>query len=133
MKSAHRRVLVVEDDTDIRDALVWCLQDEGYHVDAVPDGKLALERLRASQDGVVVLLDMNMPGMDGLAVLEAVAAQEQLARRHAFILVTAYGGRTLPLTLANLLLDLHVPVLAKPFELDAVVAAVRQAEHRLAE
>ncbi|HEV8194664.1 MAG TPA: response regulator [Ktedonobacterales bacterium] len=81
----------------------------------------------------MVLLDMNMPGMDGLAVLEAVAAEEQLARRHAFVLVTAYEGRTLPLKLATLLAELHIPILSKPFDLDALLAVVRQAEHRLVE
>jgi len=131
--STTQSVLVVEDDADIRTAMALLLQDEGYHIDEVPDGKPALERLLVSHERIVVLLDMNMPGMDGLAVLEAVAAHEHLARHHAFVLVTALSGKTLPLKLANLLVDLHIPILAKPFDIDTLLTAVQQAELRLAE
>lgn len=80
---------------------------------------------------MVVLLDMQTPGIDGIAVLQAVAAHQELATRHAYIVMTAYGSRTLPLTVANGLIALQVPILAKPFDIDTVVAAVRAAEQRL--
>jgi two-component system, response regulator, stage 0 sporulation protein F len=131
MNTAHRHVLVVDDDQDIRDTLVLLLREEGYETFEAPDGQPALERLRQSQERMVVLLDMQMPGVDGLAVLEAVAAQAQLATRHAYILVTAYGGRTMPLKMANLLVELNVPILPKPFDINTVLEAVHQAELRL--
>lgn len=131
MTPPRRPVLVVDDDADIRTTLVEVLQEEGYVVYEAPDGKPALTQLRQSTEPMVVLLDMQMPGLDGIAVLHAVAAHEELATRHAYIVMTAYGSRTLPLTVANGLSSLQVPILAKPFDIDLVVAAVRAAEQRL--
>jgi len=63
--SAKHRVLVVEDDRDIRDAIMLVLEHEGYEVVLAPDGKEALDLL---QQGVVpglILLDLMMPVMNG--------------------------------------------------------------------
>jgi CheY-like chemotaxis protein len=124
-------VLVVEDEDDIRQAVRWALEDAGYVVDEAPDGRPALDRLRASRQGTVVVLDLQMPGLDGMQVLQAVAADAALGRRHAFVVATAMDHRTLPLAFALLLTDLQVEVIAKPFDLDALLAAVRRAEGRL--
>lgn len=123
-------VLVVEDDAVIRQTLREILEDEGYVVYEAPDGRPALARLRESKESLVVLLDLNMPGMNGRKVLEAVAAHNALAARHAYVLLTA-NGPTLPLSLAHLLTLLHVPVLPMPFDLDDLLAAVMRATARL--
>src|ERR671918_277031 len=61
-------ILIVDDEPGVRTALSGVLRDEGYDVDAVDSGEAALERLgRQSYD--VVLLDIWLPGMDGLATL----------------------------------------------------------------
>lgn len=77
-----------------------------------------------------MLLDLRMPGMDGQQVLETVAADPNLNQRHAFVLVTA-NDRTLPLAFVNVLTALHVTVLGKPFDLDALLAEVAAATERL--
>jgi CheY-like chemotaxis protein len=60
------RVLVVEDDHDVRVAVRLVLEDEGYQVDSVTDGRRALEHLeRSAQLPDLILLDLMMPGMDG--------------------------------------------------------------------
>ncbi len=123
-------VLVVDDDDGIRESLRWLLQDEGYVVYDAPDGKPALERLREHPEGMVVLLDVNMPGMDGLEVLRAVEADAPLATRHAYLVVTA-RDRTLPLAIAQQLTRLHIPLIAKPFDLEELLAAVTAAAARL--
>jgi CheY-like chemotaxis protein len=125
-----QEVLVVEDDDAIRRAVRLTLEDEGYEVYEAPDGKPALERLQNSQNPMVVVLDLIMPGMDGRQVLEAVAGHDALATRHAYILVTA-NAKTLPLSFATLLTDLRVPVIAKPFDLDKLVDIVAEAAQRL--
>jgi CheY-like chemotaxis protein len=123
-------VLVVDDDDTIRESLVWLLLDEGYTVYEAPDGQPALERLREHPDGMVVLLDVNMPQMDGIAVLQAVEADPPLAARHAFILMSAFH-RTLPLAFVQQMTRLNVPMVAKPFDLDRLVATVAAAAERL--
>ena len=65
---ASRRALVVEDDPDIVELLVHYLSADGWAVDAVADGRQALERLRAESYQLLVL-DLQLPGMDGLALL----------------------------------------------------------------
>jgi two-component system nitrogen regulation response regulator NtrX len=65
------RVLIVDDEESIRRSLAGLLSDEGWEVDAAADGEAALAALRDEAVGYdVVLLDIAMPGRDGLAVLE---------------------------------------------------------------
>jgi len=119
-------VLVGEDDQDIRALIVEYLQSAGYTVYEAPDGKPALERLRTHPKGLVVLLDLMMPGIDGYAVLQAVAHEPSLATKHAYILVSA-TSKTLPLKIAAILKQLHVTSVPKPFDLDELLAAVQKA------
>lgn len=65
-------VLVVEDEADLRSALVELLSIWGYRVSTACDGREALERLRAGQEPVVMLLDLQMPVMDGDELLDEV-------------------------------------------------------------
>lgn len=123
-------ILVVEDDQEIREMMVDYLREAGYTVYEAPDGKPALERLRTHPEGLVVLLDLMMPGMDGYAVLQAVAAELPLATRHAYVLVSA-TGRTLPLKVAAILKQLNVASVPKPFDLDELLSAVQKAASTL--
>jgi len=68
-----RRILVVEDDAVIAQAIAAYLRAAGYEVDAVDDGLKALRRIRyASPDAIV--LDLMLPGTDGWQVIESVRA-----------------------------------------------------------
>ena len=67
-------ILIVDDDPDIRAALVDVLSDSGYAVRAASNGREALEILRTGAPPRLVLLDLMMPVMDGLQF-----RQEQLA------------------------------------------------------
>src|SRR5215207_2835316 len=61
-------ILIVDDEPGVRSALTGVLRDEGYDVDSVESGEACLERL-AMQAYDVVVLDIWLPGMDGLATL----------------------------------------------------------------
>lgn len=69
------RILVVEDDTDIRDSVRELLADEGYEVGVSANGAEALERLRLGPPPGLILLDLAMPVMDG--------SQFRAEQRHA--------------------------------------------------
>ena len=58
-------ILIVDDDPDIRDSLKEVLEDEGYEVNGVANGREALDYLRKSPRPCVILLDLMMPVMDG--------------------------------------------------------------------
>jgi len=124
------QVLVVDDDEVIRETMVYLLEYAGYVVCAAAGGTQALERLRSSPGPMVVLLDLNMPGMDGTQLLRLVANETALATGHAYIVVTA-RQKTFPLDFAALLTNLSVPVLAKPFDIDHLLTLVAAAEQRL--
>jgi DNA-binding response OmpR family regulator len=65
------RILVVDDDEDIRALLVELLGRAGYDVDAAPDGRTALRQLY-TQPPALVILDVTMPVMDGYQTLERI-------------------------------------------------------------
>jgi len=87
MTGAQTRVLVVDDEEIIRESLGGWLEKDGYPVASAPDGRSALERMR-SERWNVVLLDLKMPGIDGLQVLEEA---RKLQPEAAVIMMTAYA------------------------------------------
>lgn len=82
------RILLVEDETPIREGLVELFSSQGFDVDAVGDGLAAVER--AADGGFdAVLLDIMLPGMDGLAVLSHLRARSDFV---PVLLLTAKGA-----------------------------------------
>lgn len=123
-------VLIVDDDEGIRETLRFALEDADYVVHEATDGVAALGILRTSKAPMVVLLDLMMPGLDGAGVLGAVSGDRHLATHFAYILLTA-NSKTLPLAFVNLLANLEVPILSKPFDIDRLLDAVDRAATRL--
>ncbi|HKB10531.1 MAG TPA: response regulator transcription factor [Vicinamibacterales bacterium] len=72
------RILVVDDDPQIRRVLRVTLTGQGYEVDDAKSGDAALDTLRDERFDLV-LLDMNMPGMDGLETCRAIRGQSDIA------------------------------------------------------
>jgi two-component system chemotaxis response regulator CheY len=70
LRAGSPSVLLVEDDADIREALVDVLQMEAWTVESASNGRIALERLRRGPRPDVMLLDLMMPIMDGFELLE---------------------------------------------------------------
>ena len=81
-------ILVVDDEPGVRSALSGVLRDEGYQVDAVESGEACLDRVaRAAYD--VVLLDVWLPGADGLATLERMRERQVDA---PVIMISGHGS-----------------------------------------
>src|ERR1700676_3427301 len=81
---SSRTVLVVDDDHDVRASCADVLRSAGYEVVEAEDGVTALEHLRLGHVGAV-LLDVYMPGMDGLSLLD------EIDRFPPVVLLTARG------------------------------------------
>lgn len=124
-------MLVVDDDTAIRETLHQLLEEEGYHVEQAPDGVAALDALRTTQRPMVVLLDVMMPGLDGYGVLQEVIRDESLARKHRFVVMTA-SPNTLTEELTQLMRQLGAPALIKPFSIDQLLVTMAEAASHLA-
>jgi len=82
-----KTILIVEDETVLRESVAELLTDEGYHVLQAGDGKTAYDLVLSSPVDLV-LSDVRMPGMDGMALL---AQLQQLAPETPVIMITAYG------------------------------------------
>jgi len=80
------QVLVVEDEADLRSALEELLSTWGYRVSTACDGREALERLRAGREPVLMLLDLQMPVMDGDALLAEVSRHPPRRRLRIIVL-----------------------------------------------
>lgn len=86
------RALVVEDDSDIASLITHYLERDGWRCDVAGNGLEALARLGAETYGLVVL-DLQLPGKDGLSVLTQIRATPKL-RKLPVVIVTARGEET---------------------------------------
>ncbi len=73
------RLLIVEDEEDMREALCYGLRKRGYAVDAAGDGADAVEQCGINEYDLVVL-DLNLPGLDGMEVLKHIRSMEKPAK-----------------------------------------------------
>jgi two-component system copper resistance phosphate regulon response regulator CusR len=112
------RILVIEDEPRIRAFLTRGLSAEGFHVEGSDDGESGLERaLRESYD--LVILDLLLPGLDGLAVLTKLHES-----RPALPVLVLSARSDLPTKLRGFELGAR-DYLAKPFSLEELLARVR--------
>ncbi len=122
--------LIVDDDRAIRESLRLALESEGYAVEEAADGREGLQRLRANMYPVVALVDLRMPRLDGEGLLREVLADDALAKRHAYMLITA-NFHSLSRTVLNTLAQLSAPIVPKPFDLDTLLETVQELASRL--
>src|ERR687893_806772 len=72
------RVLIVEDDDAMRDMVGYALADEGMEVEAVADGESALEVFASSGPFDLVILDVMLPGVDGITVCKELTSKSDV-------------------------------------------------------
>ena len=114
------RILIVDDEPDLRLGLVETLQEEGYEVDAAGDGWAALEKVRSALFDLA-LVDLRMPGPDGMIVLDAIRRTSPET-----LVVVITGHATVESAVEAMKLG-ACDYLAKPFKLDQVRHVVRRA------
>ncbi|HUP63487.1 MAG TPA: response regulator [Thermoanaerobaculia bacterium] len=118
MSIAHKRVLVLEDDRDVRELLGSMLRHRGLTVDEASGGREALDLL--GENGYsVILLDLLMPQPDGFAVLRAI--EERPPSQTPVVLVLTAADRSL---LDQLDSDRIHGIVRKPFDPEEVASLV---------
>ncbi len=115
------RILIIEDEVQIRDNLVRFLRLEGHEVAFAEDGVAGLESVRATPPELVIC-DFMMPRMDGFAVLAAMQADETL-RQVPFIMLSASAE---PERLAKAVAMGASAYVTKPFRLVEMRELLRQ-------
>ncbi|HEX8786251.1 MAG TPA: response regulator, partial [Telluria sp.] len=113
------RVLFVEDDTLVREAVMRGLEEAGFDVLVAATGDQALAMLEAGLDADVVFSDIVMPGK--VSGIDLAALLRERRPRLPVVLATGYTGQraTVP----------GVQVLAKPYEIDQLVALLSSLTH----
>lgn len=115
---SSRSILVVEDDDDLRDAMVFTLLDEGYEVTVAADGRDALDLLHTMQRPALVLVDLMMPVMDGRALVNAMREHEALAKIPV-VVISGFSGLLSNIPPAD-------GVLKKPVDRNELLETVRR-------
>ena len=88
------RILVVDDDHDVRESLRDALEDAGYAVAEAVDGLDALEKIRAANDlPAVIVLDLMMPRMNGIEFREEMVKEERLKDVPVLVLTADANAR----------------------------------------
>lgn len=112
------RILIIEDEIDLCDSIAEGLQIDGYAVDSCYNGKIGYELLMTETYDLVVL-DLSLPGMDGIDILKAIRKHNQEVK----VLILSARGDVSDKVLG---LDLGAnDYLAKPFEFEELEARIR--------
>ncbi|KWX67264.1 SpoIIE family protein phosphatase [Mycobacterium sp. NAZ190054] len=114
------RVLIADDNADMRDYLSRLLRSDGYHVDAVVDGLQALEAIRANPPDIVIS-DVMMPRLDGLGLVEKLRTDRRTAALPVLLLSARAG---LEASISGLRAGAD-DYLVKPFAAAELLARVR--------
>jgi DNA-binding response OmpR family regulator len=113
-----KSVLIVEDETIMRESLRDWLKDEGYEVETAEEGDEALQRIGKEKFGIAVL-DLRLPGKDGLEVLKEAKAQDPKLKG---IIITAYPSVE---TAVEAMKIGAVDYIVKPFTPDALEKSIQ--------
>lgn len=112
-----KKVLIVDDQNGIRVLLMEVFSSEGYSTYQASNGKIALSIVREESPDIV-LLDMKIPGMDGLEILKQIKKMEPQMK---VIMMTAYGELDMIKEATDLGAIMHF---TKPFDIDEMRVAV---------
>jgi two-component system response regulator (stage 0 sporulation protein F) len=114
---ANKKLLIVDDQIGIRVLLLEVFSTEGYETYDAANGRMALEIVRSNTPDLV-LLDMKIPGMDGLEILKKI---KEINRDIKVIMMTAYGELDMIKEATDLGALMHF---TKPFDIDELRLAV---------
>jgi DNA-binding NtrC family response regulator len=114
----NARILVVDDDENIRKVLTTILEDEGYVVEAVENGKKAIEKTKKSFYNLA-LIDIRLPDMEGTELLTKMKDTTPKMRK---IIITGYPTLQNAIEAVNRGADAYV---LKPFDMEKVLQTIK--------
>jgi two-component system NtrC family response regulator len=115
----NARILVVDDDENIRKVLKTILEDEGYTVDEAEDAKKAIEKSRRHVYNLA-LIDIRLPDMEGIELLTKMKDTVPKMRK---IIITGYPTLQNAIEAVNRGADAYI---LKPFDMDKVLATIKE-------
>jgi DNA-binding NtrC family response regulator len=125
-KNDQLRILIVDDNREIRTILSEYLKEEGYFADGAGDGKEALARHGQSPFDLVIT-DLNMPGMTGIELIKEIAKNE--THTPEFIIITGYASLD---TAIEAVKAGAFDYLVKPFRIEELKVVIKNAQDKIA-
>jgi two-component system phosphate regulon response regulator PhoB len=119
-KMAHEKILIIEDDRDILELISYNLEKEGYRTYCSATGELALPQIGSLKPDLI-LLDLMLPGMDGLEICKQLKQREE-TRNIPVIMVTAKSEDSDIVTGLEIGADDYI---SKPFSPKVLIARIR--------
>jgi DNA-binding NtrC family response regulator len=119
MMSKQARILVVDDDENIRKTLTTILQNEGYTVDSAQNGNEAIKKTEASAYNVA-LIDIRLPDMEGIELL---AKMKNAVPKTRKIIITGYPTLKNAIAAVNKQADAY---LMKPVDMDKLLETIHE-------
>ncbi len=124
MAAENLKILITDDDIDLRELLTEAVGNWGYKTSVAKNGEEALKKLRMERFDMVIT-DLMMPGMDGLALLKKI---RELDKEILVIIITGYATIE---TAVKAIEEGAYDYIAKPFRLDELMIVIKNAGERL--
>ncbi len=118
------KILITDDDMDLRELLTEAVRNWGYSASVARDGDEALKKLRMERFDMVIT-DLMMPGMDGLTLLKKI---REIDKEILVIIITGYATIE---TAVKAIEEGAYDYIAKPFRLDELMIVIKNAGERL--
>ena len=118
------KILITDDDMDLRELLTEAVRNWGYEVSVAKEGEEALRKLRMERFDIVIT-DLMMPGMDGLVLLQKI---KELDKEILVIIITGYATIE---TAVKAIETGAYDYITKPFRLDELMIVIKNACERL--
>jgi len=115
----NARILIVDDDENIRKVLTTILEEEGYHVDEAENAKKAIEKTKRKVYNLA-LIDIRLPDMEGIELL---TRMKDTVPRMRKIIITGYPTLQNAIEAVNRGADAYI---LKPFDMDKVLATIKE-------
>ena len=112
------RIMIVDDDNDLREIVCAVLQDADYETLGAASGPQALDMLHRKERPQLILLDLMMPVMTGFELREHLLAEPELASIPVVVMTASRGFDVAPLSASG--------VVYKPLDVEALVGAVER-------
>jgi two-component system chemotaxis response regulator CheY len=117
-----KKILIVDDSIPLRQQLRKDLEEAGYSVVEAADGAIGLSRLEQNPDVALIIGDVNMPNMGGMAMFDAIRQNAVWNAKPRFMLTTEFS-RDMKAKGKELGLNLWV---VKPYQKDTLLAAIEE-------
>jgi DNA-binding NtrC family response regulator len=113
------RILIVDDDENIRKVLTTILEEEGYQIDSAETAKKAIEKTKKNFYNLA-LIDIRLPDMEGIELLTKMKETTPKMRK---VIITGYPTLQNAIEAVNRGADAYI---VKPFDMDKVLATIRE-------